>query len=167
MDGLLAPAANMNGDIFVLAAQKYGIGTDIDSLNKIVNLVNQGIDVDTAAKLVAQTGNAGGILSYGARYAESPSDPLEMKGKGYFGLLPTADGQVATEISSTDEQGRNYPLLVPTLTQQEIQYLLQGNQPTNDIYNKAEMWAESRRQMGLSPFAAPNEMRVPMGLLGQ
>jgi hypothetical protein len=53
------------------------------------------------------------------------------------------------------------------LTQAEIQYLLQGNQPTNDIYNKAEMWAESRRQMGLSPFAAPTEMRIPMGLLGQ
>jgi hypothetical protein len=29
------------------------------------------------------------------------------------------------------------------------------------------MWAESRRQMGLSPFAAPTEMRIPMGLLGQ
>ena len=107
------------------------------------------------------------LNSFGARYAESASDPLEMKGKGYFGLLPAAGGQVSTEISSTDEQGRHYPLLVPTLTQQEIQYLLQGNQPTNDIYNKAEMWAESRRQMGLSPFAAPTEMRIPMGLLGQ
>lgn len=109
----------------------------------------------------------GSLPFYGARYAESAGDPLEMKGKGYFGLLPAASGQVATEISSTDEQGRHYPLLVPTLTQAEIQYLLQGNQPTNDIYDKAEMWAESRRKMGLSPFAAPNEMRVPMGLLGQ
>jgi hypothetical protein len=108
----------------------------------------------------------GSLPFYGARYAESAGDPLEMKGKGYFGLLPTAEGQVATEISSTDEQGRHYPLLVPTLTQAEIQHLLQGNQPTNNIYDKAEMWAESRRKMGLSPFAAPNEMRVPMGLLG-
>jgi len=107
------------------------------------------------------------LNSFGARYAESPSDPLEMKRKGYFGLLPTADGQVATEISSTDEQGRHYPLLVPTLTQEEIMHLLQGNQPTEDIYNKAEMWAESRRKMGLSPFASPADMRVPMGLLGQ
>jgi len=109
----------------------------------------------------------GSLPFYGARYAESAGDPLEMKGKGYFGLLPTAEGQVATEISSTDEQGRHYPLLVPTLTQAEIQHLLQGNQPTNNIYDKAEMWAESRRKMGLSPFAAPTEMRVPMGLLGQ
>lgn len=108
-----------------------------------------------------------GLKSYGARYAESASDPLTSKGKGYFGLLPTADGQVATEISSTDEQGQHYPLLVPTLSQQEIQYLLQGNQPTDEIYNKAEMWAESRRKMGLSPFSSSNEMRVPMGLLGQ
>jgi len=107
------------------------------------------------------------LNAFGARYAESAGDPLEMKGKGYFGLLPTTGGQVATEISSTDEQGRHYPLLVPTLTQEEIHHLLQGKQPTNDIYNKAEMWAESRRKMGLSPFATPTDMRVPMGLLGQ
>ena len=167
MDGLLSPAANMNGDVFILAAKKYGIGTDIDSLNKIVNLVNQGIDVDTAAKLVATNSNVGGILSHGARYAESPSDPLEMKGKGYFGLLPTTGGEVASEISSTDEQGRHYPLLVPTLTKEEIQHLLQGNNPTDEIYNKAEMWANYRRNMGLSPFASQNELRIPTGLLGQ
>ena len=59
-----------------------------------------------------------GIASYGARYAESPSEPLSMKGKGYFGLLPSSEG-FSTEISATDDQGMSYPLLVPTLTQQE------------------------------------------------
>ena len=33
------------------------------------------------------------LNSFGARYAESASDPLEMKGKGYFGLLPAAGAQ--------------------------------------------------------------------------
>ena len=105
-----------------------------------------------------------GLQSYGARYAESPSEPLSMKGKGYFGLLPSSEG-VSTEISATDEQGLSYPLLVPTLSQQEIQYLLQGNKPTDEIYNKAEMWANYRRALGLDPFATPTELRMPMGLL--
>jgi hypothetical protein len=106
-----------------------------------------------------------GLQSYGARYAESPSEPLSMKGKGYFGLLPSSEG-FSTEISATDDQGVSFPLLVPTLSKQEIQYLLQGNNPTDDIYNKAEMWANYRRSMGLDPFATPTELRVPMGLLG-
>lgn len=106
-----------------------------------------------------------GLQSYGARYAESPSEPLSMKGKGYFGLLPSSEG-FSTEISATDDQGVSFPLLVPALSKQEIQYLLQGNDPTEDIYNKAAMWAEYRRKMGLDQFATPTELRVPMGLLG-
>lgn len=106
-----------------------------------------------------------GIMSYGARYAESPSEPLSMKGKGYFGLLPSDEG-FSTEISATDESGRSYPTLVPTLTQEEVNYLLQGNMPTDDIYRKAEMWANSRQAAGMSPFALPTELRMPVGLLG-
>jgi hypothetical protein len=105
-----------------------------------------------------------GIASYGARYAESPSEPLSMKGKGYFGLLPSSEG-FSTEISATDDRGMSYPMLVPTLTQQEVNYLLQGGQPTDEIYNKAEMWAASRQLGGQSPFAAPTELRMPVGLL--
>lgn len=106
-----------------------------------------------------------GIASFGARYAESPSEPLEMKGKGYFGLLPSSEG-VSTEISLTDEFGRSFPSLVPTLTQQEINYLLQGNDPTDEIFRKAEMWANYRQSIGMSPFALPTELRIPVGLLG-
>jgi hypothetical protein len=107
-----------------------------------------------------------GIMSYGARYAESPSEPLDMKGKGYFGLLPSREG-VSTEISMTDEAGRSFPSLVPTLTQEEVNYLLQGNMPNDEMYRKAEMWANSRQAAGMSPFASPTELRVPVGLLGQ
>lgn len=106
-----------------------------------------------------------GLRSYGARYAESPNEPLSIKGKGYFGLLPSSEG-FSTEISATNDQGISYPLLVPTLSQKEINHLLQGNDPTDEIYNKAEMWANYRRSMGLDPFATPTELRIPMGLLG-
>ena len=48
------PAAFINGDEFVDAAKRYGLN-DLDEriLNKIVNLVNQGETVDSAAKKVA------------------------------------------------------------------------------------------------------------------
>lgn len=105
-----------------------------------------------------------GIMSYGARYAESPSEQLSMKGKGYFGLLPSSEG-VSTEISATNEFGQSFPLLVPTLTQEEVNYLLQGNDMTDDIYNKAQMWANYRQSQGMNPFATPTELRMPTGLL--
>ena len=47
------PAAYIDGNEFVLAAQKYGLGDDINTLNKIVMLVNQGATVDDAARTVA------------------------------------------------------------------------------------------------------------------
>jgi len=106
-----------------------------------------------------------GIASYGARYAESPSEPLSMKGKGYFGLLPSSEG-VSTEISATNDQGMSYPLLVPTLTQEEVNYLMKGNEPTADMYRKAELFANYRQSQGMSPFASPTELRMPVGLLG-
>jgi hypothetical protein len=179
MNGLLDyyPAAFMGGDTFVMAAQKFGLPDDIDTLNKIVNLVNNGMSPDQAAEAIAKSSGGSkktidklddvikqGIASYGARYAESPSEPLSMKGKGYFGLLPSSEG-FSTEISATDDQGMSYPLLVPTLTQQEVNYLLQGGEPTDEIYNKAMMWATSRQASGQSPFAAPTELRMPVGLL--
>jgi len=48
------PAAFIDGDEFVMAAKRYGLN-DLDEalLNKIVNLVNQGETVDSAAKKVA------------------------------------------------------------------------------------------------------------------
>ena len=44
----------LDGDEFVMAAKRYGLD-DLDEsvLNKIVNLVNQGETVDSAAKKVA------------------------------------------------------------------------------------------------------------------
>ena len=53
-DGGKLPAGLIDGDQFVMAAKRYGLD-DLDEkvLNKIVNLVNQGDSVDSAAKKVA------------------------------------------------------------------------------------------------------------------
>ena len=106
-----------------------------------------------------------GIKSYGARYEESPSEPLSMKGKGYFGLLSNSNNGFSTEISATDDKGFSFPLLVPTLTEQEVNHLLSGGNPTEDIYKKAMLWADSRTEKNQGPFASPTELRMPIGLL--
>jgi len=62
---LKKPAAKIDGNEFVLAAQKYGIKDSMNNLNKIVDLVNKGYTVDDAARQVADTGMhkaAGGAI---------------------------------------------------------------------------------------------------------
>ena len=65
MNGLLNyyPAATMGGDAFVLAAQKFGLSDDIDTLNKIVNLVNNGMSPDQAAESIAKSAQSGGKIT--------------------------------------------------------------------------------------------------------
>ena len=111
-----------------------------------------------------------GITSYGARFAERANEPLSIKGKGYFGLIQSPEGY-STEISSTDEFGRSYPMLSPNMTKSDIEYLISMERPTEDMYRKAEQWAEYRRSLGQDPFATPTELRIPIdafsGLLGK
>ena len=47
------PAAKIDGDVFVRAAQSAGIPDDMNTLNKIVSLVNQGKSPNEAALIVA------------------------------------------------------------------------------------------------------------------
>lgn len=84
-----------------------------------------------------------------------------VKGKGYFGKLPAKGGSVSTEISSENDEGE-YPLIVPTLTKKELDHLLAGDKPTDEIYDKAESWARTRKKSGKSPFADPAELRMPV-----
>jgi hypothetical protein len=100
-----------------------------------------------------------GLSPYGLRNSGEG-----VKGKGYFGLLPTSEGGFSSEISMHDDTGE-FPLLVPTLTKKEVDYLLMGNDPTKEIIEKAMDWSSQRRSKGLSPFADPSEMRIPKGLL--
>jgi len=110
----------------------------------------------TLANLLAML--QGGVAPMGLRY-----DTGTPKGMGYMGMIPAVDG-VSTEISTEDNSG-SYPLMVPTLTKKELNRLLSGKEPTEQIYNKARMWADSRRKQGLSTFATPQDIRMPVGLL--
>jgi len=83
------------------------------------------------------------------------------KGSGYFGKLDTPDGGAMTEYSAEDEQGE-YPLVVPTLTKEELDRLVSGKGDTEEVDAKARAWAKSRRKEGKSPFAGPEELRRPI-----
>ena len=88
----------------------------------------------------------------------------QKKGQGYFGPL-LGNGGVSTELSfDFDHGGKNIqaPLLVPSLSLAEIQHLLSGQKPTEDIYSKARMYAMDRMTFGKSPFASLSDlMRLP------
>jgi hypothetical protein len=93
-----------------------------------------------------------GVAPYGMRHGS-----ITPKGKGYFGELKRPDGDSSTELSSEFEyKGKKveYPLIVPTLSASELNHLLSGKAPTDDIYNKAESWAKSRVDADKSPFAS-------------
>lgn len=91
--------------------------------------------------------SAQGLAPYGLRHTSAVP-----KGSGYFGKLPSKSDGFSTEISSESDIGE-YPLIVPTLTKKELGLLLSDGQPTEQIYQKAESWAQSRKKKGQSPFA--------------
>jgi hypothetical protein len=69
-----APAAQIDGNKFVLAAQKYGLGDDMTTLNKMVSLVNMGATVDEAAKIVASTSRRGEQQVQGSARSQEKSE---------------------------------------------------------------------------------------------
>jgi len=82
------------------------------------------------------------------------------KGLGFFGLLPRPDGQVSSELSfDFDHNGKRIlaPLIVPTLTHDELKHLLGGKKPTSAIFNKAADFALKRLLAGKNTFAHPGE----------
>lgn len=88
-----------------------------------------------------------------------------MKGRGYFGELRRPDGAVSTEISigvNLDNQEREIPVLVPTLSRGEIDRLLAGDAPDDAMVKKAVDHARSRIAAGKNPFAGQDD--VPVGI---
>lgn len=102
-----------------------------------------------------------GLAPHGFRHEEIVSAPFSAKGSGYFGPLPHSGGGVSTEISAHDDTGRGFPLMVPTLTSQELAALLR-DRPTEDVYQKAMAYAEMLRRAGRSPFQPPIGLRAPL-----
>lgn len=82
------------------------------------------------------------------------------KGEGFLGVLPRADGSVSTEISigvNLDGRETEIPTLVPTLEPEEVNHLLSGGQPTEQIVGKAVAFARQRMAEGKTLFAQPGE----------
>jgi len=84
------------------------------------------------------------------------------KQAGFFGQLSRADGsnQVSTELS-VEADGMLFPLMVPTLSKQELDFLL-TNPPDpqkipEPILMKAMEHAYQRQQQGKSAFWEPGE----------
>jgi len=73
-------AAKMGGEQFFKAAHEAGLSTDNATLNQIVDLVNNGIPLHTAAKMVAEQSNKGiaslGGFSDGGRMLKGPGDGM-------------------------------------------------------------------------------------------
>jgi hypothetical protein len=81
------------------------------------------------------------------------------KGQGYLGPLTNSQGQTMTEYSigvNIDGRDMEIPTIVPTLDENEIQYLLnmRDDMPLPpSIQRKAIDHAIERQRQGLSPFA--------------
>lgn len=97
-------------------------------------------------------------MPYGPREDGTP------KGEGFFGKITRTDdpSKFSTELSASSDfkvNGRTvlFPLLVPTLTKEEIDLLMSDKPIPNTIYQKAEDFAKARLSKGLSPFASPGE----------
>ena len=82
------------------------------------------------------------------------------KGNGYFGPLKMQDGSnnVATEMSigvNFDGKEVQIPSIVPTLNEEQKQYLLKGGSPNDrpDIIQAAVDHAKDRLSKGASPYA--------------
>ena len=106
-----------------------------------------------------------GIAPFGMRYSETLKDVPTQKRFGYFGAIPDEQGNPMTELSSAfelDGHMISHPLLVPTLSADEIALLQSGAEPTQNIYDKAQAWAMNRIQKGQSPFATPQDVRFPL-----
>ena len=85
------------------------------------------------------------------------------KGMGYLGLLPMAEnsaarpGDTMSEISvgvEIDGEEVLIPSIVPTLDDEELEYLRNGGSPLlhENIMQKAVAHARERMEAGLSPF---------------
>lgn len=77
------------------------------------------------------------------------------KGPGFMGELPNKMGGISTELSigvEFDGQETEIPTLVPTLSKEEVDYMLAGFEPTEEIIDKAVEHARQRIDAGKSPF---------------
>lgn len=75
--GAVLPAASIDGDVFVRAAQAVGLPTTNASLNRIVDLVNRGMTPNQAAKQIAESSSVRRYKAGGYVYSDK-NDPDTM-----------------------------------------------------------------------------------------
>ncbi len=91
------------------------------------------------------------------------------KGPGFLGVLKRPDGKVSSEISvsTSDLMGKDgkevlFPTLVPTLTKEEVDFLLSSDlektEIPDSIFLKAFDHARGRIKQGKSPFIEIDEI---------
>lgn len=148
-----AVAAEPNANRFMTPRQLRDFIGPVEPLEGYARGGAVDYDPDEIAQLAASV--AEGLAPYGLRHSGEG-----VKGKGYFGPMAGRKGTV-TELSAEDDTGGEYPLVVPTLTTQELEMLLADQEPTEAIQSKARSWANTRRARGQSPFAGPTELRMP------
>jgi hypothetical protein len=101
-------------------------------------------------------------MDYGNRPDETP------KGKGWLGEIKRPDGDVMTEISiGVGINGKEtlIPLIVPTLTKKEIDFLKNADPSSKEFFSKlpksimdkAYEHATKRMNENKSPFIDPEE----------
>jgi len=122
---------------------------------------------DPVAGLVSHYTNASGQPASQPKNNEAlPSNvtPLDdtlrpdgtKKGPGFLGKLSNADGNHSTELSigiNLNGEETLIPSLVPTLSKDEVQWLLKNNMPTPEIEAKAVAHAKQRIAEGKPVFA--------------
>ena len=85
------------------------------------------------------------------------------KGQGFLGVLKRSDksgGDISSELTidiDTDQGKKSIPLMVPTLTDEEVNHLLSGKPHTKQILDKAVEHAKYRRSVGKDVYADVTE----------
>lgn len=125
---------------------------------------------DLAAATVSSAQTGGMVVKNPDRSQWNPRTDGTAKGDGFFGVLKRPDGKVSSELSTSDpidKSGKEvlHPLIVPTLTRPELDYLLSDRKDNkameSRIYEKAATHARDRIKAGKSPFAGPGEQQSP------
>lgn len=98
------PAASMGGGDIYRAAEKAGIGTSPAALNKIVDLVNNGMSIEQAISMLSQNkAGGGGISDLGSYTHATGGRMLKGPGDGMSDSIPaTIEGKRPARLA-TDE----------------------------------------------------------------
>jgi len=164
--------------------RRFG-STESSSVNTVANPFKPTQGSDPVAGIVNHYVNAAGQPTNKTKTTEAlPSDvtPLDdtlrpdgtKKGPGFLGKLANVNGQESTELSigvNINGEETLIPSLVPTLSKDEVQWLLKNNMPTPEIEAKAVAHAQQRIAEGKPVFAttedSPTDPRLTRKIIDQ